>query len=198
AIGDRGVEMMIACIEEALAVLPRNNHRHRIEHSGITPPDLVNKIKDSDIIPIPNPAFIHEFGDGYIKDYGERVNHMFPIRSFLDAGIIPAVGSDSPITDFNPLVGIWSAVTRLSKGKVEVGPEQKVSVAEAIKLYTYNGAYASFEENSKGSLEKGKLADLVVLDRDILEICKMEIKNTKVDMTVIDGKFVYQANFVEV
>ncbi|HEX7064243.1 MAG TPA: amidohydrolase [Bacillales bacterium] len=192
AIGDKGVEMMINCIEHALNEHPRDNHRHRIEHSGITPPDLLQREKELNIVPVPNPAFIYEFGDGYLKDYGERVNWMFPVRSFLDAGMKPAMGSDSPITTYDPLAGIQAAVTRLSKTGKEVGSEQKISVKEAIRLYTINGAYASFEENIKGSLERGKLADLTVLDRPILDTAADELRQINVDMTVIDGEIEFE------
>jgi hypothetical protein len=118
---------------------------------------------------------------------------MFPARSFLDTGIIPAMGSDSPITTYDPLVGIQAAVTRLSKTGQEIGPEQKISLQEAIQLYTINGAYASFEENIKGSLEIGKLADLVVLDGPILDTPADQIQQMNVDMTVIDGEIIYQS-----
>jgi predicted amidohydrolase YtcJ len=195
AIGDKGVEMMIHCIENALEEDPRNNHRHRIEHAGITPPDLVKRMQDLKVIPVPNPAFIQEFGDGYEKDYGERVDSMFPICSFLDAGILPAIGSDSPITTFDPLVGIQAAVTRLSKTGLEVGTMQKIDIQEAIRLLTINGAYASFEEEIKGSLEEGKLADLVVLDGPILDAPFDQIQNMSVDMTVIDGQVMYQKDW---
>ncbi|WP_138420590.1 amidohydrolase [Aquibacillus sediminis] len=198
AIGDQAVEMLIETIETALEKAPRNDHRHRIEHAGITPPDLVERISDSTILPVPNPAFIYEFGDGYLQDYGDRVRHMFPIRSFLDAGIMTAVGSDSPITSFNPLVGIWAAITRQTKQGAVVGPEQKISVEEAIRLYTLNGAYASFEEEHKGSLEVGKLADLVVLNGDILSVPTEDIKEMQVDITLINGEIVYQNKKVEV
>ncbi|WP_085523165.1 amidohydrolase [Tuberibacillus sp. Marseille-P3662] len=192
AMGDKGVEMMINCIESALQQHSKEDHRHRIEHSGITPPDLINRKKDLNIVPVPNPAFIQEFGDGYLEDYGDRVNWMFPVRSFLDAGMTPAMGSDSPITTCDPLVGIQAAVTRLSKTGREIGTKQKISIHEAIRLYTINGAYASFEEKIKGSLEKGKAADLVVLDGPILDTSKDQIQDMAVDMTVINGEIVYQ------
>ncbi|HEU5138994.1 MAG TPA: amidohydrolase [Bacillales bacterium] len=192
AIGDRGVEMMINCIENALEEYPKDDHRHRIEHSGITPPDLVRREKELNIVPVPNPAFIYEFGDGYLKDYGERVKWMFPARSFLAAGMKPAMGSDSPITTYDPMIGIQAAVTRLSKTGQEIGSEQKISVEEAIRLYTINGAYVSFEEKLKGSLEEGKVADLTVLDSSILDTAADEICQINVDMTVIDGEIVFE------
>jgi predicted amidohydrolase YtcJ len=197
AIGDKAVEMMINCIGNALNNHPRDDPRHRIEHAAITPPDLVKKIRELGIIPVPNPAFIQEFGDGYIKDYGERVDHMFPIRSFLDANIIPAIGSDSPITSYHPLIGIHAAVNRFSKSEKEVGTSQTITLQEAIKLYTWNAAYASFEEKRKGSLEAGKLADLVILDRLILNTPNHEIQDIEVEMTIINGEVLFEKEVIK-
>lgn len=193
AIGDKGVEMMIECIEEALRRSPRKNHRHRIEHSGMTPPDLIKRMKSLGVIPIPNPAFIYEFGDGYVKDYGEeRVESMFPAQSYIDHGIIAAIGSDSPITSFNPMVGIQAAISRKSKTGREIGRSQKIELQEAIRMYTIHGAYASYEDGIKGSLEVGKLADLVVLDRPILQAPTEELHQIEVEMTMVDGEVLYQ------
>ncbi|MFE4239656.1 amidohydrolase [Peribacillus butanolivorans] len=192
AQGDRAIEMMLNCIEEALKKHPRKNHRHRIEHAGITMPDLVERMRQLEVIPIPNPAFFLEYGDGYIKSYGERVNHMYPVRDFIDKGIIAAGGSDSPVTSFNPLLGIHGAVNRKSSTGQDVGGNQRIGVLEAIKLFTWNGAYASFEENLKGSIEIGKLADLVVLNGAILDVPTDQIKDMQVDYTIIGGKVVFQ------
>jgi predicted amidohydrolase YtcJ len=192
AQGDRAIEMMLNCIEEALTNHPRTNHRHRIEHAGVTMPDLLQRIKKLGVIPIPNPPFFYEFGEGYIKNYGERVHHMFPVRDFIDEGVIAAGSSDSPVTHYNPLLGIHVAVNRKTGSGQEVGANQRITPLEAIKLYTWNGAYASFEENIKGSIEVGKLADLVVLNHRILDVPEDKIKDLRVEMTIIDGEVVYQ------
>ncbi|MGF3104779.1 amidohydrolase [Rossellomorea sp. DUT-2] len=193
AIGDKAVEMMIEAIRHALDLHPRENHRHRIEHSGMTPSDLIRQIKELDIVPIPNPAFIYEFGDGYVNDYGERVDVMFPLRSFSEAQIPFAIGSDSPITAVDPLHGIYSAVTRRSKSGEVIGDRQRITIEEAIKAYTWNGAYASFEEPIKGSIEAGKLADLVVLNDSILHCEAERLRELKVELTIINGKVEYAA-----
>lgn len=192
AQGDRAIEMMLDCIEFALKRYPRKNHRHTIEHAGITMPDLLKRMKELEVIPIPNPAFSYPFGDGYLKNYGRRVHHQTPLRDFVDNGIIAAAGSDTPVADYNPLFGIHVAVNRLSKSGAEVGINQRISVLEAIRMYTLNGAYVSFEEDIKGSIEVGKLADLVVLDEQILNIEKHKIKDIQVVMTMIDGEIVYE------
>ena len=150
-----------------------------------------NEIKKLNIIPVPNPPFPYEFGDIDTKHYGDRVNYMYPARDFIDKGIVAAAGSDSPITDYNPLKGIHTAVNRKSHTGTEIGAIQSISVEEAIKLYTWNGAYASFDEESKGSIEVGKLADLVVLNDSILKVNQNEIKDLKIETTMIDGEIVY-------
>lgn len=198
AIGDQAVEMMLNCIEEALEKAPRDDHRHRIEHAAMTPPDLLKKMKNLNVVPVANPAFIYEFGDGYVQDYGERVETMFPLQFFVKEGIPVALGSDSPITTFDPLVGIYAAVNRKSKTGNGIGTSQKVELLEVLKMYTVHGAYASFEEKIKGSLEPGKLADLAVLNRSILDVPKEALKDVEVDLTVLDGKIVYNREREEV
>jgi predicted amidohydrolase YtcJ len=192
AQGDRAIEMLINCFEEALAKHPRSNHRHRIEHAGVSMPDLIERMVKLGVVPIPNPAFFYEFGDGYVKNIGERVAHMYPARDFFDRGIVAAGASDSPVTSYDPLLGIQAAVHRRSKSGQVVGGNQRISVMEAIRMFTWNGAYASFEEHLKGSIEVGKLADLVVLSDRILDVPPDAIKDLKVEMTFLDGEVVYE------
>jgi predicted amidohydrolase YtcJ len=192
AQGDRAIEMLLTCYETVLSKHPRTDHRHRIEHAGLTMPDLLERMKKLGIITIPNPVFFHEFGDEYIRNIGERIRHMYPIRDFMDQGIIAAGASDSPVTDHNPILGIHVAVNRISKSGQETGTNQCINVKEAIRIYTWNGAYASFEENLKGSIEPGKLADLVVLSDRILDVPSDKIKDLEVEMTILDGVIVYR------
>ncbi|WNC17344.1 amidohydrolase [Brevibacillus brevis] len=198
AQGDRAIEMLLDCFETALAAHPRENHRHRIEHAGVSAPDLIERMARLGVVPIPNPAFIYEYGDSYVNNIGQRARHMFPARDQIDNGIIAAGASDSPVTSFDPLIGIHAAVNRMSKTGQAVGENQRVSVLEAIRMFTWNGAYASFEEGVKGSIEPGKLADLVVLGGDILSVPADRIKDLQVEMTMIDGEFVYQKQEEEV
>ena len=192
AQGDKAIEMYLNVVERALKEHPRDNHRHRIEHAGISTPDLQDRIKELGMVPIPNPPFHYEFGESYIRNYGERVNYMYPARDFIDKGIIAAAGSDSPVTDYPPLLGIHTAVNRKSKNGVDVGVEQAVEVLEAIKMYTWNGAYASFEEEIKGSIEPGKLADIIILNGSILKKDKTRIKDLQIDATIVDGKIAFE------
>ncbi|MGE7601353.1 amidohydrolase [Peribacillus sp. NPDC097675] len=192
AQGDKAIEIYLNVVERALKEHPRENHRHRIEHAGISTPDLQKRIKDLHMIPVPNPPFPYEFGESYLQNYGERTNYMYPARNFIDQGIICAVGSDAPITTYNPFIGIHTAVNREVNSGAPFGQRQSISTYEAIRLYTYNAAYASFDEHLKGSIEVGKVADLAILDRGILTTEKRFLKDTKVNMTMIDGEIVYQ------
>lgn len=192
AIGDRAVEMILECIENSLLAHPRLNHRHRIEHAGMVPPDLMGRLGGLGVIPVSNPVFFNEFGDGYLHNYGpERVSHMFPLGSYVREGIPVACGSDAPVTTHNPLRGIQTAVTRITGTGESTGDSERISILDAIRLFTFNGAYASFEEGLKGSLEPGKLADIVVLDSPILGVAPMAIASTQVEMTMIDGEIVF-------
>lgn len=194
AQGDRAIEMLLDCIEKALENQPRENHRHRIEHAGIASPDLQRRMKELGVVPIPNPAFIYVNGDKYSEYYGDRVNVMYPCWDFIEQDIIAAYGSDAPVITLNPLLGIHAAVNRQAWNGQPIGNRQKVSVLDAIRGYTINGAYASFEENIKGSIEIGKLADFVVLSESILDCDLNKIKDLQVVLTVVDGEILYDPN----
>ena len=194
AQGDRAIEMLLDCYEFALTKHPREDHRHRIEHAGISSPDLQERIKKLGVVVTPNPVFMYANGDKYLEFYGERVEVMYAARDFIDKGIVAAFGSDAPVTYLDPLLGIHASVNRESNDGQPVGKNQCIEIMEAIRAYTWNGAYASFEEDIKGSIEPGKLADLVILNSSILKEEKNRIKGMKVEMTMIDGKIQYSSN----
>ncbi|PIC70872.1 amidohydrolase [Sporosarcina sp. P16b] len=195
AQGDRAIEMVLNCIEEALEKHPRTDHRHRIEHAGIASIDLQERMKELGVVVIPNPAFMYVNGDSYLEFYGDRVHVMYPANDYLEKGIPFAFASDTPVVDHNPLLGIHAAVNRKTISGQDAGTYQRVSVLEAIKAYTYMGAYASFDEKQKGSIEVGKLADLVVLDQSILSVDSESIKDLTVELTMIDGKIAYEKQY---
>ncbi|HWR40230.1 MAG TPA: amidohydrolase [Patescibacteria group bacterium] len=193
AVGDLAVEMMIHGYEKALVKHPRADHRHRIEHCGITDEDLIRRMAAMNIIPVSNPAFMTINGSDYHRYYGERVDYMFAARSYLDAGLRPVIGSDAPTCDESVMRGLDGMVNRIDRKTGEVvGAKQKISMREALRLYTINGAYASYEDNIKGSIEVGKLADLVILSEDIMNYPPEKVMNIQVDMTMIDGAVVYE------
>jgi len=139
-------------------------------------------------------TFLYTMGGGYIKYLGkELADAAIPLRDWLDNGLPVALSSDTPVNSFNPLIGIWHAVTRKEKITGEViGPRQRITREEAIRCYTKNAAYITFEEGVKGSIEPGNFADLVVLSQDILMCPEDDIKETKVEMTMVGGEIAYR------
>jgi len=194
AVGDRAIEQTLNAMDRAQRAFPREGLRHRIEHCGICPPDLRARVKAQGILPIMQPAFFWEFGDGYIANYGQhRADTMFPARSLIAAGV-PVVGSsDAPVTHYAPLFGIEQALTRATSGGQVCGPDERVDLTTAIRMHTIHGAHASFEETLKGSLEPGKLADLVVLGDDITRVPVKDLRHLPVAMTAVEGRVVHEA-----
>jgi predicted amidohydrolase YtcJ len=194
AIGDRAIEMCLDGFARALQRQPRADHRHRLEHCGILRPDLIRRIKELGVIPVGQPPFIIEFGDGFLRHLGrERCQLTYPLRSFLDAGIPVAGSSDSPVSNYRPMFGIQAAVEQRTAGGVEYAPGERLSVEEAIALYTRSAAYASFDEKRKGTLTPGKLADLVVLATDPRDVEPCDIGEIPVLATFLGGEMVYEA-----
>jgi predicted amidohydrolase YtcJ len=190
-IGDRALDAVINAIENALKQNKISDARHRIEHCIMVSSQMIKKIKELNIIVIPQPGFIWEMGDNYISQIGkEKAASTIPLRTFLDNDIKTAFGSDRPVINGAPLIGIHAAVNQKTMNGQDYAPLQKISVEEALQCYTLYGAYASFEENIKGSIETGKLADLAILSDDITNISPEKIVDTKVMMTMVDGKFV--------
>jgi predicted amidohydrolase YtcJ len=153
---------------------------------------LVARMKALGAIPTPFSTYVYYHGEK-MKYYGEeRLDHMFALRTFLDAGIRATQASDYPPGEFAPVMALQSEVTRTDmKGNVW-GPKQKITVEEAIRVGTINGAYASFEENLKGSLEVGKVADLVILGRDPFKEDPSTLVTIPVERTMAGGKWTYE------
>jgi len=191
ANGDVTIDMVLKAYERALQKWPDRNRRHRIEHCTLVNPDLIRRIKANGVIPTPFWTYVYYHGEKW-KEYGdEKVAWMFAHKSFLDAGIRVPGASDYTPGPFEPLMAIQSMVTRKDyKGRVW-GPNQKVTVDQALTIATINGAYASSEENLKGSITAGKLADFVVLERDPHDVDPDQIMNIKVNRTVVGGKTMY-------
>jgi len=149
-------------------------------------------MKDLGCIATPFCTYVYHHGEK-MPFYGEdRLRWMFAQRSFIDSGIVSTGATDYPPGPFEPLLGIQSCVTRTDRSGKVWGANQKISVEEAIRLYTINGAYASFEENVKGSIVPGKLADLVVLEEDPTKVAPHTIKDIPIERTIISGETVFQ------
>jgi predicted amidohydrolase YtcJ len=193
AIGDLAITMILDAYETALTAQPRPNHRARIEHCGICTPAHLERMRRLGVLAIPQPSFIYYLGDSYIENFTpEQLALSYPGRAWIDHGILAAGSSDAPVVSADPFVNLRSAVTRLTQDGQRMGPDQGVTIDEAIRMFTHNGAYASFEEHLKGSITEGKLADLVVLDRDPREVAPEELHTLRAEMTVIDGKVAHE------
>ena len=191
ANGDREIDMVLDAFEKALRKLPKEDPRFRIEHCSVVNPRILKRIKDLGVVIVLH-SYIYEHGDKH-EEYGEkRWNWMHPNGSAVELGIPVAGSSDWSVSQAIPLLRIQSMVTRTSaEGKV-YGPKQKVTAEEAIRIWTMGSAYASFEEDIKGSIEVGKLADFVILSADPTKVDPFTIKDIKVEKTIIGGKIAYK------
>ncbi|AFM02236.1 putative TIM-barrel fold metal-dependent hydrolase [Desulfitobacterium dehalogenans ATCC 51507] len=194
AIGDREIESVIEAFESALTRLPRANHRHRIEHCKLATEDQLDRIAKLGLNVTFYPAHTYYFGDQYRDIYlgPKRAARLNPMKSALNRGITFGLHGDSPLTPVSPLGLVCTSVVRETMSGDTQGPEQAISLTEALKAVTINGAYLVFEENIKGSIEIGKLADFVVLSEDPYKIAPRDIKDIQVDLTIIGGEIVYQ------
>jgi len=193
SIGDRGIDLALDCIENAQKMKPIPDMRHRLEHNSCCTPKQLERIKELGVTPSSSIGYMYGLGDQYFENFGpERSRWLHPHRTMQAMGIIAGGNNDCPITFYSPFVQMYAAVTRKTQSGIEIGPEEAISLMEAIRLYTWNGAYLSKDEDRLGSIEPGKLADLIVIDRDILSLPPEELLETKVLMTLVDGKTVYQ------
>jgi len=191
-IGDRGIDRALDAIEAALSEEPREDHRHRIEHCCYVPPPIQKRLKKLGVIDASANGFLHDLGDAYKANRGEaQMRWMWPHRTLIDQGIPAPAHSDCPVCSPNPWLGIYGLVTRKTSSGDVLYVGEGITPMEAIRAYTIDGAFAAWEEDVKGSIEPGKLADLVVVDRDPLTIDKDDLKNVKTLMTIIDGKIAY-------
>jgi len=191
ACGDRGVRMILDAYEYAMKKNCSKNCRHRIEHIEVVTKEDVPRFKQLGVIASMQP--LHAASDeSYCKALGtERLKEAFPWNSLDKAGAVLAFGSDWQVADMNPLLGVHSAVNRED---IMLDPGEAISLEKAIEGYTINAAYASFEEDIKGSIEVGKLADIIILSDNLFEIPIDKVKDAKVLLTIVGGKEVYRSD----
>jgi len=193
ANGDVAIERVLNVYERINREMPRKDPRFRIEHCTLINDSIVNRMRALNVIPTPFSTYVYYHGEK-MQYYGEeRLKHMFALRTFLDAGLRPTQASDYPPGEFPPMMALQSEVTRTDMGGHVWGANQRVSVEEAIRIGTINGAYASYEESLKGTIEPGKLADLVVLGRDPMREDPSNLVNIPVERTMTGGKWVYES-----
>jgi predicted amidohydrolase YtcJ len=189
AIGDAAIDRCVTLYEKLLAEMPRADHRHRIEHASIVPPDLIPRIAASGLCVSAQPLFIHSEKTWLHRRVGtERARHVYPLRSLIDGGVLVAGASDAPVESVDVLHAIECCVTREG-----FEPQQALSPREALALFTTNAARLQFEEDSKGMLAPGKRADLAVLSGNPLAVPPDRIASLRVLRTVSGGRITYDA-----
>jgi predicted amidohydrolase YtcJ len=185
AIGDRAIETVLKAFLKALREFPRENHRYRIEHCSVLNPKLIRQMKRLGLIASVQPHFI--ISDFWVAERvgNARARWVYPFKTLVHEGLVVASGSDCPVEPISPLLGICAAVSRKSYA------EESLTLEEALRTYTLNAAYASFDENKKGTIEVGKFADLTILSDDLDTVSPEKIKEVMVEMVLVNGEIVY-------
>jgi predicted amidohydrolase YtcJ len=185
AIGDRAIENVLHAYQKALKKAPRRNHRHRIEHCSVLNPRLIRQMKRLSLTASIQPHFV--ISDFWTVDRvgPKRARWTYPFKTLAQEGVIIASGSDCPVELINPLLGIWAATDRKDCSK------EKFTAEEALRTYSLNAAYASFDEDKKGTIETGKYADFTVLSDDVTRVALDKIRDVAIEMVMVNGKIVY-------
>jgi predicted amidohydrolase YtcJ len=194
--GDTAIGSILEAYEKALVDDPRNDHRHRIEHCQTAGEDQLDHMRSLGVAASFFAPHVWYWGDRHREIFlgPERAARIDPLASALRRGIKFGLHNDSPVTPINPLLSIGTAVSRLTSGGQVLGAEQAITVDQALRAMTLDSAYLAFEESLKGSLTKGKLGDVVVLDADPHKVALGEIKDIPVAMTIVGGEVMHGAD----
>ena len=193
ANGDLAIDEVLGVYEQLQRELPRRDPRFRIEHCTLVNDALIGRMRALRVIPVPFSGYVYFHGD-VMDFYGEeRLRHMFAMRSLLDAGLRPTDSSDYPASPSHPMMWLQSQLTRTDLSGKVWGENQRITLEEAIRCGTLHGAYASFEEAQKGSIEPGKLADLIVLDHDPFAGDPLALIQIAIERTMVGGRWVYES-----
>ncbi|MCI2266006.1 amidohydrolase [Sediminivirga luteola] len=192
AIGDAAIDHVLDAVEEAQQLVPRPGVRHRIEHFALSSQAQVTRAARLGVIPVPQGVFVSDFGDGMAAAVEpELVPGIYRLKSLLNAGIVLPGSTDSPVSDANPLRSIGDMVNRRTASGMVLGADERLTAEEAVRAYTYGSAYAAGREQDLGTLERGKLADVVLLSDDIFSVAPERIATLKVGATIVGGELLY-------
>ena len=191
-MGDIAIQKAVDAIYAAWEQNPADR-RHQLIHCYYPTADSLQKMAKMGAVVSVQPAFIYNEADGYKTLLPlDKQREFLPLRSYLDAGVVIAMSTDMPSAHHNPFWGLYSAITRKGMQGYSLGEEEAITLDEAIRAMTWGGAYMTFEEGEKGSLQPGMLADLVLLDQNLRALPKEELRNVTVALTMVDGKVMYQ------
>jgi predicted amidohydrolase YtcJ len=192
AQGDDGIGDVLDAFEAVLGLRSDNPLRHRIEHGGCLYPELLARAARINVPVSVQPIFMSELGDGFLEAFGqERAKHLYPFKSMLEAGIHAGGSSDCPVSALDPRLGLRDAVLRQTPSGETLGPDEALTMDQALRLYTTEAAYLSFDEKYCGTIEPGKRADFTILGADPREIPPQEVPDIPVVMTIVGGEIVY-------
>ncbi|TAK27075.1 MAG: amidohydrolase [Chloroflexota bacterium] len=192
AIEESAVCLAIEAIANALERWPRGEHHHRLEHASVVPPALLERMSELGISIVTQPAFIYHSGERYLSDVDDHLHGwLYALRSMLASGIAVAAGSDAPVVPANPLSGIYAAVTRRSRQGQVLGAGEGISVVEALRLHTLAPAEVLGIDTQLGSIQPGRLADLVLLTDNPISTPVHKLGEVRVEMTIVDGRVVF-------
>jgi len=189
AVEERAVAAVVAAYEAALAERPRGDHRHRIEHCGICPPELVRRIAAAGVLVVTQPSFLYYNGERYLRRVAsEKQTNLYPLRSLGRAGVRLAAGSDCPVAPPDVIAGLYGAVARRSADGRPLPGAEAVSIEEALAMYITGAAFSTFAEGERGSIAPGWLADLVVLSDDPAACPPAELLGLRPELTIVGGR----------
>ena len=193
AIGDRAIGMCLDAYRDAQKAASREDARHRIEHCGILRSDLIQRLVEQGVIPVSQPIFIREYGEGFIRHLGrERTALTYPFRSLLHAGLPLVFSSDCPVSAYEPLRSIQASVEEETNAGTSYAPGEAITAHEAVRSYTVHGAHAGFAEDRVGTIKPGYLADFTILAEDPGDVEPSRIDAIPVVATVIGGEVAYE------
>lgn len=192
AIGDRAIEQVLQAFDQAQRAVPCSLPPNRIEHGGFMNPAQIRRAVLLGLVVSPQPVFVRDVGDSYVTALGpERAQHAYPMRDWIDAGLLPAAGTDAPVTQPDPLANLLAMVQRRTRSGTVVGPDQRISIDEALRAYTESGAVAQGKGDRRGRLVPGMDADIAVFSQDFRADPEGLLTGTACDLTLLGGRPVW-------
>lgn len=193
AIGDAALDVVLDIVAQAQSILPRPDARHRIEHLSMVNDEQIARIVALGMIPVPQGRFISELGDGVLTALGAtRAKLAYRVRSLLDAGIEVPASTDTPVVNGDPILNLHDLVNRKTSGGQDFGPGEALTVEQALRAYTVGSAHAVHQEQDKGTIAPGMLADFTVLGTDPLVVPHDELASLEVSATIVGGRVAYR------